>query len=75
MQASLEQKQRLQSLFFPEGLTFDGTAFNRTNVTGCAFSYLERSEAGRYEMVALTFASWNLISGWLTRLDALRRAA
>jgi hypothetical protein len=33
----------LQSLFFPEGLTFDGTAFNRTKVTGCAFSYLEQS--------------------------------
>jgi DNA invertase Pin-like site-specific DNA recombinase len=53
IQASLEQKQRLQSLFFPEGLTFNGTAFSRTNVTGCAFSYWERSEAGKYEMVAV----------------------
>ena len=27
------------------------------------------------EMVSQNFASWNLISGWLARLDGLRRAA
>jgi hypothetical protein len=48
----LKQKQRLQALFFPEGITFDGTAFNRTNLTGYAFSYLERSEARKCEMVS-----------------------
>jgi hypothetical protein len=52
IQASLEQKQRLQALFFPEGITFDGTAFYRTNITGCGFGYLERSEAGGNEMVS-----------------------
>jgi hypothetical protein len=26
-------------------------------------------------VVRQTFASWNLISGWLDRLDSLRRAA
>jgi hypothetical protein len=26
------------------------------------------------EELTLSFASWNLISGWLTRLDGLRRA-
>jgi hypothetical protein len=26
-------------------------------------------------LVSLNFASWNLISGWLARLDGLRRAA
>ena len=26
-------------------------------------------------MVTLNFASWNLFSGWLARLDGLRRAA
>jgi site-specific DNA recombinase len=52
IQASLEQKQRLQALFFPDGITFDGTAFYRTNLTGCAFSYLELFDAGRNEMVS-----------------------
>jgi hypothetical protein len=36
----------------------------RVNAVGC----LEK-------VVTLNFASWNLISGWLTRLDGLRRAA
>ena len=26
-------------------------------------------------LVSLNFASWNLIGGWLARLDGLRRAA
>jgi hypothetical protein len=33
VQASLNQKQRLQQLFFPEGLAFDGKRFVRTAVT------------------------------------------
>jgi hypothetical protein len=32
-------------------------------------------DAEEFEVVNLTFASWNLISGWLTRIDILRRAA
>jgi hypothetical protein len=38
--ASLEQKQRLQQLFFPNGIAFDGKAFVGTRVTAPAFSYL-----------------------------------
>ena len=38
-QAPLEQKQRLQSVFFPEGLTFDGSKFG-TAVTCLAFAQL-----------------------------------
>jgi hypothetical protein len=30
VQASLDYKQRLQQLFFPEGIAFDGNRFNRT---------------------------------------------
>jgi hypothetical protein len=30
VQASLEQRQRFQQLFFPEGITFDGKRFVRT---------------------------------------------
>jgi hypothetical protein len=33
VQASLDYRQRLQQLFFPEGIAFDGIRFNRTAVT------------------------------------------
>ncbi len=38
VQASLEQRQRFQELFFPEGIAFDGNGFVRTGVTAPAFS-------------------------------------
>ena len=40
VQASLEQRQRFQQLFFPDGITFDGKGFAGTRVTAPAFSYL-----------------------------------
>ncbi|MEY4636856.1 MAG: hypothetical protein RJA55_2654, partial [Acidobacteriota bacterium] len=40
VQASLDHKQRLQQLFFPEGVAYDGKRFNRTAVTIPAFSWL-----------------------------------
>ena len=40
VQASLNQRQRFQQLFFPEGIAFDGNGFVRTAVTAPAFSYL-----------------------------------
>jgi len=33
MQASLDQRQRLQQLFFPDGVAFDGNRFVRTGVS------------------------------------------
>ena len=33
VQASLDYKQRLQVLFFPEGIAYDGNRFNRTAAT------------------------------------------
>ena len=39
MQASLEYKQRLQQLLFPEGIAFDGNRFNRTAATARLFNY------------------------------------
>jgi hypothetical protein len=44
VQASLEYKQRLQQLFFPEGIAFDGNRFNRTAVTASLFKYLKAGE-------------------------------
>jgi len=40
VQASLEQRQRFQQLFFPDGIAFDGKGFVGTRVTAPAFSYL-----------------------------------
>ena len=40
VQASLEQRQRFQQLFFPDGIAFDGNRFIGTGVTAPAFSYL-----------------------------------
>jgi hypothetical protein len=40
VQASLDYKQRLQLLFFPKGIAYDGNRFNRTAVTAPLFNYL-----------------------------------
>ena len=45
VQASLDYRQRLQELFFPEGIAFDGNRFNRTAVTAPLFKYLAPSES------------------------------
>jgi hypothetical protein len=45
VQSSLDYKQRLQQLFFPEGIAFDGNRFNRTAVTAPLFKYLAPSES------------------------------
>ena len=72
VQASLDQKQRLQQLFFPDGIAFDGNRFNRTAATAPFFKYLAPGASADEKMVTLTFASWNQIAGWLGRLAALR---
>ena len=46
VQASLEQHERFQQLFFPEGIAFDGNRFVGTGVTAPAFSYLRGIENG-----------------------------
>ena len=45
MQASLDYRQRLQQLFFPEGIAYDGNRFNRTAATAPLFKYLAPSES------------------------------
>jgi hypothetical protein len=40
VQSSLNQKQRLQQLFFPEGVRFDGKRIVGTGVTLPVFNYL-----------------------------------
>lgn len=41
IQASLDQRQRSQQLFFPEGIAFNGSGFVRTAVAARAFNYLQ----------------------------------
>ena len=52
VQASLDYKQRLQELFFPEGIAFDGKRFNRTAVTAPLFNYLAPSECADERVVS-----------------------
>ena len=54
MQASLEQRQRFQQLFFPDGIAFDGEAFVGTGVTAPAFSYLRETRTGNEGLVDQT---------------------
>jgi hypothetical protein len=45
--------QRLQQLFFPEGIAYDGNRFNRTAATAPLFNYLAPSESADEKMVSL----------------------
>ena len=54
VQASLEQRQRLQQLFFPEGIAFDGKKFVRTAVTAPAFNWLQPAELSKTSLVDQT---------------------
>ena len=75
VQAPLEQRQRFQQLFFPEGMTFDGQRFVGTAATAPAFSYLREIRPAGDGMVDLTFKSWNRWTSWLRGVAALRTAA
>jgi hypothetical protein len=46
VQASLDQRQRFQQLFFPDGIAFDGKSFVGTAATAPAFSYLPPMSVG-----------------------------
>ena len=75
MQASLEQRQRFQQLFFSDGIAFDGNRFVGTTVTAPAFSYLRTIEDGSERLVDQNSASWNQLPGWLREIASLREAA
>ena len=54
VQASLDQRQRFQQLFFPDGIAFDGNRFIGTGVATPAFSYLRTIESRNEGLVDLT---------------------
>jgi hypothetical protein len=73
VQASLEQRQRFQQLFFPDGIAFDGKRFVRTSVTA-PFSYLREIENENAGLVAQIFARWNPLTSWMRQIDRFRIA-
>ena len=54
MQASLNQKQRLQQVFFPEGIRFDGKRLVGTGETLPGFNYLSPVSESKKEVVDQT---------------------
>ena len=54
VQASLDQRQRFQQLFFPDGIAFDGNRLVGTGATAPAFSYLCGIQTGNERMVDQT---------------------
>ena len=54
IQASLEQRQRFQQLFFPEGISFDGNGLLGTAVIARGFNYLRPTEDEKERMVDQT---------------------
>ena len=69
-----DQRLRLQSVLFPQGLRLRDGRFG-TAISCLAFAQLgENSEVGS-GLASPIYASWNLIRTLLTGLDALRRAA
>ena len=49
--ATLEQRQRLQHVFLPDGVGFDGKRFNRTTATAPFFSGLAAAGSSKSRMV------------------------
>jgi len=72
VQASLNQKQRLQQLFFGDGVAFDGKQFVRTAVTANAFKYSTAVGSSQNEVASLTVPSWNQIAEFLSAMQGLR---
>jgi hypothetical protein len=75
IQASLEQRQRLQRLFFPEGVAFSGKSFDRTVVTSSLFEYLRPLDGSNENLVAQIFPRWNRVADWLREAEGYSQAA
>ena len=75
VQASLEQKQRLQQVFFPAGVTFDGARFNRTGATASFLNELGEADGLAGEDGRPKYREFEPMRAWLLAIDAYRRAA
>ena len=52
VQATLNQKQRLQQLFLPEGILFDGNRLNRTAATAPFFKHVAPGQSAEESLVS-----------------------
>jgi hypothetical protein len=52
VEASLDYKQRLQALFFPEGIAYDRNRFNQTAATAPPFNDWASSESAEENLVS-----------------------
>lgn len=75
VQASLDQRQRLQKVLFADGLVCRGNRLYRTAVSIPGIRHLRVVARSKKRMVADSCASWNRLQPWILSLDALRKAA
>jgi hypothetical protein len=72
-EADLDQRQRLQKVFFPEGVSFDGKEL-RTPLTCPFFNNFEGTSGSSERLVARTGSTWNPVVAQLTAFEALKDA-
>ena len=75
IQASLEQRQRLQRLFFPKGVAVSGKSFDRTVVKSSLFEYLRPLDGSNENLVAQICPRWNPLTSWMRQIEDFQRAA
>lgn len=75
VQASLDQRQRLQRVLFADGLRCRGNRLYRTAATIPFVNELRAGRRSKQRVVAHSGPNWNHFGPWLQDLDALRRAA
>jgi hypothetical protein len=73
-ESDLEQRQRLQAAFFPDGVIYEDGATIGTTKTSLFFARFAASEVEKSKLVDQTFTSWNPLTSW-RRIEALRSAA
>lgn len=73
-EVSSEQKQRLQTVLFPKGVTFVNGEFGTTE-TSPLFSLLLNSEAEKSSLATLTLTSWNQLVASLREFHLLKDSA
>jgi hypothetical protein len=69
------QKQRLQQVFLPGGVRYDGTRLVGTGAMLPVFNCLKRCFGAEKVLVDQTGVSWNHLASWLRQLDELRTIA
>jgi site-specific DNA recombinase len=73
-QSGLEQKQRLQQVLFPEGVSYAGGTY-RTSKTNPMFNILETIPQEEKQLVAHLSSNWNRLLSWLTLLQSAHKSA